>query len=831
MAMEKQYVVRDTHTRSITALGYNPGRREILTGFEDGAIKTWEAEGGKLVQTANEHKGWVTDFLYWSEPKLMLSAANDGLIMAWSSGGSIFDRVDIGLPVYSMVMIPRRHQLACGLNAGIRVYNLDEDKESGHIINLKVLFVARQHTDIVKSLVCNESRIYSAGYDQKLIIYDSSYTGSNQLVPVYINPQAHDAGICCLLLARDNENNTWILTGSFDKTVKIWSLDGKPVHKLDNFFNTVSGICYVPRNKTVWVAGGTSYASLFDPKSGDNVSDFIGTFQTQEEEKYMLQLLKFFPELNQVVASSSRRHMIVWKYNSSGCVTALRCKHALESLCYTQKIPILLFSGDNEGVITKWERMQSNHFMYSKEIFSLSESKMKKKRRTGSKARELMLEQQSKSQGSVTGSAADSVKSNNRVIQSHYAFNKPSIPPVSTHNHPNTAISKIMFVESLDYILAASEDSNIYVWGFDDQAVEVLKNMKPQDVENLVSEYSVLLDGDSELLPQRQRSNSIGGGSDSVTNRVAGFMCKHVLTEHMSCVTSLVVVGRDNGQDSTYVLSGGWDRRICIWDLEEGRLQDMFRNKGSKYGCLELACDGVIMDLDYSPQNNEFAYSSSDKMVYIRKFSKVGSEMTLVNTLQGHEGEITCVVWNKIGKKWVTGSEDGTVRIWSGVGLNECEQILTVHGGVNCLCIDKVNGSIVAGVQEFISVYDPELYRLVQSNVGHTDSVRSIIHIPERNQYISCSWDKSIRVWNAWKTPRRRKNGFSKENQKTKDGKTIEETFENMNGSIRFSSSVGAFDEEEIEDIDILNEKGSPTGDVSMNTDENEVEVQISSVT
>jgi len=31
------------------------------------------------------------------------------------------------------------------------------------------------------------------------------------------------------------------------------------------------------------------------------VSDFIGTFQQQEEEKYQLQILKFFPELNQVV--------------------------------------------------------------------------------------------------------------------------------------------------------------------------------------------------------------------------------------------------------------------------------------------------------------------------------------------------------------------------------------------------------------------------------------------------------------------------------------------------------------------------------------------------
>ena len=66
-----------------------------------------------------------------------------------------------------------------------------------------------------------------------------------------------------------------IVTGSFDKTVKIWSPDGKLVHRLDNFLATVTGICYVPKNKTIWAAGGTSYAYLYDPKSGDNVSTSI----------------------------------------------------------------------------------------------------------------------------------------------------------------------------------------------------------------------------------------------------------------------------------------------------------------------------------------------------------------------------------------------------------------------------------------------------------------------------------------------------------------------------------------------------------------------------
>lgn len=64
-------------------------------------------------------------------------------------------------------------------------------------------------------------------------------------------------------------------------------------------------------------------------------------------------------------------------------------------------------------------------------------------------------------------------------------------------------------------------------------------------------------------------------------------------------------------------------------------------------------------------------------MVYIRKFSTNGAKMTLVNTLQGHEGEVTCVRWNIHGKgSWVTGSEDGTIRIWVSVLINNINVVI-----------------------------------------------------------------------------------------------------------------------------------------------------------
>ena len=39
-----------------------------------------------------------------------------------------------------------------------------------------------------------------------------------------------------------------------------------------------------------------------------------------------------------ISASTSRRHLMMWKYNPSGCITALKCKHAVECLTYSKSV-------------------------------------------------------------------------------------------------------------------------------------------------------------------------------------------------------------------------------------------------------------------------------------------------------------------------------------------------------------------------------------------------------------------------------------------------------------------------------------------------------------
>uniref|UniRef100_UPI00398F45DC uncharacterized protein n=1 Tax=Pristiophorus japonicus TaxID=55135 RepID=UPI00398F45DC len=736
MSMQKHLTVPDCHNRSVSALGYHLARREFLTGFEDGVIKWWDLETGQMTFSVFEHTGMVTQFLYWGEPKLLFSASNDGTIVVWTVGATVFDRITLNTSIFCMAINHRRHQLICGFKNQLRVFALDDKKDSGHLLDLRKSFTDRRHKDIVSSVVCLDTRIYSAGYDKKLIIYNtSSYPNSKTLQVVYCNSSAHDAGITNLMVVREYES-TRLVTGSFDKSVKVWSQDGQLILKLPHFPGFISSLCFVPCVNSVWICSGVLSPSIFDPSSEEIVSESIETFQTHEIGHPLHQLV-CIPETNHVIGfSRQHRDVTVWKYNKMGCVTVLRSKQPMECLTYTQKEPILIFSGHSDGTILKWERQQSSYFLYSHELFN-------------------MFETQSKGKDGYSNTKAPRKARRHKAQSAHRSV---EMGPRGEKESPGVTASQIttqppsftrsVFVEELDLLVLAADDGNIYLWGFDDSLSSILKMMpsKKTQEQDKTRRSEVLLEQtiDRQYSPLEEENGS-------VTNRVSGFVCKKVLSHHIQPVGGISVVGRDCGYSTDYLISGGWDRRLCVWDLQAGVLYDTFSNTASGEGSdvQELACDGAILDLAYSPKRNEFAYSSSDGMIYIRHFSPVASEMKLMSVLQGHEADITAVLWHPLLNKWLSGSEDGTIRIWSEDGT-QCEQILVTHGAVNCLCIDQVNGCIIAGVQAIMRVYDPDSFVQVQRNIGHNDSIRSVIHIPERTQYITASWDCTLRVWNAY---------------------------------------------------------------------------------
>ncbi|KAI8927284.1 quinon protein alcohol dehydrogenase-like superfamily [Entophlyctis helioformis] len=775
MAMEYRHTVHDAHPKPILCVQYNPFRREIYTA----------GEGCK-------------------EIKVLFSCSIDGKLIAWGSNGKILQHIQTGSPMYTLAYNSRRQQIMAGQNRKVRLFQLiNSDDNHGTTDVLERRNVAcTEHSDVVSCIVSCEGRFYSAGYDRKIIIYDVPHHGDLKLRVSSTIRDAHDAAISCMVFGKDADNS-WLITGSFDRVVKLWSLDGNLMQRFDGFNDTISSLCYVVPTQTLWVT-----ASSVTPV----VSDFVRT----DDERFhpaggtfAFKYLLFIPETNEVVAVSTRRSVVIWRYNSVAPLTVLP-GHAdiVECLTFTSKEPLLIFSGGDDGIIRKWERLQLNTFMYSQETLtlpkeefmdaaeaepehddagrrqhddhgrrgitkiSLKSTKGPKQGRMGGgqAARQRSSKRLDASKGGAPGGLGSGTEGKNAGGASGQDAARSGGVPGAHPSTANSALSTTMtktarpgivslfYYEDLDYLISGYEDSRICVWGYNEETIKFEPEMVSGDHDPKDPTANPSGNGGSGgnmaavplgaapaagLAPQM--------GSDSVSNRVAGMALKATLLDHKDAVTGLVCFQQDGVH---WMISAGWDRRICVWDLKNVKLHDVFRNNQPQFagtGREELAADGIILSLDYSPERNEFGYASSDKLAYIRRFSPNGTEMTLTSVLQGHEAEVTQIQWHRKESQWITGSEDRTLRIWPADGI-PCLRVINNDGPVTALCIDSINGCLITGSQDkVIRVFDIDKKdEIVQKNMGHSDEIRSLIHIPARNQYVSASWDNTVRIWNAY---------------------------------------------------------------------------------
>ncbi|XP_039190052.1 uncharacterized protein LOC120304029 isoform X2 [Crotalus tigris] len=728
MAMQEHLRIKERHHCSITALGYHSARRECLTGFEDGVIKWWDMESGHMTLCTKEHAGWVTHFLSWIQARLLFSASNDSSVLVWAPGGTVLDRILLGYPIFTLAISLARHLLLCGSKGRLMVFPLDEKRESGHIVNITQSFSEWTHKDIVSCITCLDNHIYTAGYDKKLLIFDTYQTsGRKGLTKKQCISRAHNAAITHLILVRQQET-TRVLSGSFDQTVGIWSQDGKLIQRLGPFISNITGLCYVAPIGVIWIANGTSQPTLYEPQSGEIVSQFISTFQGNQKDELVLQQLLSLPDSKHVIGIAKPQQVVIWRYSELGCLTLLPCKHSLECLAYAKKEPILLFSGDTNGMLQKWERSYISPFIY-RESFHIDKGHLE---RRGPLADQ--IEKGHQKELEPCPYSAQKMRTCSR-LRSCYSR---SLITAKDIGKEKIGFTRVIFVEQLDILVMSAINGNIYLWEFE----TFIPGTEPPAQQNMSA-----LDQESKTLAKGcAQSEMVCEPSSSC---ISDLTCRIVLCGHTGMITALTLVTNEmNGIHIPYLLSGGWDGRLCLWNLQKRSFQNTFSNlPGDNEPILDVACSQNSL-YPPAPERREFAFSTSTG-VFICAFNFHCADLELLAELCEHKTTVLALAWHPQQNKWVTGAEDGTIQLWSEDG-GCCVRDMKAPRRITCICIDQINGCIIAGDHDTIRIYDPNSGALVQSYTGHQDSIKGLIHVPEMKQYVSVSLDGTARIWKAY---------------------------------------------------------------------------------
>ena len=152
---------------------------------------------------------------------------------------------------------------------------------------------------------------------------------------------------------------------------------------------------------------------------------------------------------------------------------------------------------------------------------------------------------------------------------------------------------------------------------------------------------------------------------------------------------------------------------------------------------LQLYCSALI----FAPENSIVRRQFEKEYIptWIEKKPSVQANWSAVlQTLEGHTGWVKSVAFSPDSKQVVSGSSDGTVRLWD-ASTGALQQTLqqTLEGHIDLVWVNSVAFSpdskqVVSGSSDCtIRLWDAGTGALQQTLEGHTDSVESVAFLPD----------------------------------------------------------------------------------------------------
>ena len=121
-----------------------------------------------------------------------------------------------------------------------------------------------------------------------------------------------------------------------------------------------------------------------------------------------------------------------------------------------------------------------------------------------------------------------------------------------------------------------------------------------------------------------------------------------------------------------------------------------------------------------------------------------------VRELRGHTGWVRSVALSADGGRVVSGSDDGTVRVWEAASGKCVRELRGLTRAVNSVALSADGGRVVSGGTDgTVRVWDAANSECVRELRGHESQVDSVALSGDGGRIVSCSYDGTVRVWES----------------------------------------------------------------------------------
>lgn len=191
--------------------------------------------------------------------------------------------------------------------------------------------------------------------------------------------------------------------------------------------------------------------------------------------------------------------------------------------------------------------------------------------------------------------------------------------------------------------------------------------------------------------------------------------------------------------DGRTVLSGGWDKRLHLWDVKNGALVRTFTGHTDwvQSGCFSgdgrqvLSGSGGGLDASAEPDLRLWDVASGE----------------CLHVFRGPQGAIDAVCFSGNGQFAIAGGRDSMIRIWD-IGDGTCRKNWPAHAaGVTALC--RVGSRLLsAGRDGLVKLWDGG-GRLQRTFTGHVGAVGTVTASRDGRLALSGGADHFLRLWDV----------------------------------------------------------------------------------